>query len=76
MTITGATRSKVARNPCASTGATVGSLSALLLWFAPQVGLDMPLWIAGLLTGLLITFALSFSGLRGVWRFIMYGRGG
>ncbi len=72
--IADAARKTVVRNPCASTAATVGTLTALLLWLAPQLGLTMPLWVGSLLTGLLVSAALSFNGLASIWRFLLYGR--
>lgn len=74
MTLTAA-REKVVRNPCASTVAVVTPMMALLLWVAATVGATMPLWVAALLVGWLLSAFLGFPGLRGIWRFLLDGRG-
>lgn len=73
-----AARATVADNPCASTAATVASTMALVAYGASLAGVSLPMWATALVTGGVISGFLGFSrrGLVGVWRFILYGRGG
>jgi hypothetical protein len=73
-----AARSTVAANPCASTAAAVGSTMALVAYGASFAGVNLPAWSDALITGGATAGFLAFSrgGIMGVWRFILYGRGG
>lgn len=70
-----ATRRAVIRNPCASTAATLGTATTLILYGASAVGVTMPYYVGTLIGTLVVSGGLAFPGLRGIWRFILYGRG-
>jgi Na+/glutamate symporter len=72
-----AAKATVARNPCASTSVTISTVLALVFWIAGREGVDLPLWIGSLITGIIVSASLTFSskGLFGIWRAILYGTG-
>ncbi len=71
-------RAVVTQNPCGATAATLTPVLSLIIWGGDAAGLNIPAWAAVLIAGTLISTLLAFGrgGLVGLWRLLMYGRGG